>query len=364
MPKKILSCALLVLMSIAAFFSWHSVDRAIFAEGASDFWLPLVWLSLFAVFLSLSIVLVREKIWVWSALAVSLLLSLIFVHAFLHLGIVALAWVFVFAAGKSIGEDIESSLRIHLMKSLYRGIFLVVIAFALMISSQYYFSVRNLDSRNVAPDISSGGVTTGAINLILPRISPEFRQAKSDEITMDDFLGEIYETIIRREGEELKSKLESGANDMQKEQAERILEIELGRKLTSDERKQLESLGSAATLEIGKVSPQIKQEVLEEWKKELSKSAGFEVEGQEKVADIFVAIANAKIEKLAAPKADQEKSGVLPLIFSMIMFFTLITLGSVLSRFWIAVAAAVFWVLKKTGAVRVETETKEAEVIR
>ncbi|KKT88518.1 MAG: hypothetical protein UW95_C0006G0040 [Parcubacteria group bacterium GW2011_GWC1_45_14] len=364
MPKKILFHVLLFLTVVAAFFSWYSVDRAIFAEGASDFWVPLGWFSFFAVMLSLSIVLVRKRVLLWAAFFVSLSVSFFFVHSFLHLATVALSWVFVYAAQRSIEEDIETSIKIHLMKSLHRGIFLVVIAFVLMISSQYYFSIRTLESERIAPNISKGGTTSWVINMVLPRISPEFQQVKSDEITTDEFLGEIYETIIKKEGEEIKNKLESGASSLQKDQAEKMIENELGRKLTNDERKQLEAFESGSSLKMPSVSPQIKQDIIREWKKELSKSAGSEIKGDEKVSDLFVVIMNSKIDELAEPRAGKEKSKVLPLIFTMVLFLTLIPLGSFASRFWTGIAAGMFWVLRKAGLVSVVTETREAEVIR
>ncbi len=364
MPKKILSWCLIVLVVVFAFLSWYSLDRAIFAEGASDFLVPLVWFSFFVVALSLLIVLVTEKRWVRLTALFSLALSFVFVHNFFHLAVVLVAWAFVLVAMRNINNDISSSLRISLTKSLHRGIFMIVMALGLMISGQYYFSVKDLNPANIAPSISKQGMASEIIGLVLPRISPEFKQVESDEINTDEFLGEIYETIIKREGEEIKNRLESGADGIQNEQTQKIIEDELGRELTADEKNQLKMLGNEIPSKVPTVSPQIKQEVLQEWKKELSKNVGFEVTGQEKVVDIFVIIVNSKIGELVELKPGEKKSTVLPLMFAMILFLTLIPVGSLASRIWTVMAAGIFWILRKAGLIRVEMETKEAEVIR
>lgn len=364
MPQKTLSYVLMFSTVFFSFFSWRSVHQAIFTQNASDFWAPLVWFSLFAVATCLLIVLVQEKVTVWVTFLISLLLSLIFIQSFVHVLMIVLAWVFLYIAKRNIKEDIDSSIRIHLTKSLHRGVFMIVVAFVLMISSQYYFSLRNSGSARVTPNVSKGGAVSSIIKFALPKISPEFKQVKSDDITMDEFLGEIYETIVKREEADMKSKLEAGVSSLQSDQMAETLENELGRKLTDSEKEQIAMLKNTPSLEVPLMSPDIKQNVIEEWKKELSKTAGLEVTGDEKVVDVFLVIINSKINNLAEVKSGNEKSAILPLVFAMILFLSLMPLGSFVSRFWTILAAAIFWVMRRFGWVKVEMETKEAEVIR
>lgn len=363
MLRKTLSYVLVSLIVIAAAFSWRSVDRAIFAEGASDFWVPIIWFSVFATLLGLAVVLVRERVMLWIFLAISLLLSFIFIRNIFHLVPLALSSVFIFAAQKSIEEDIESSVRIHLAKSLHRGIFLIVIAFAMMISSQYFFSIRTLDSEKLTPNVSKGGLVGNVINLVLPRISPEFRQVKSEEITVDQFLGKIYESSVKRRSEKIDEEMKASGDRGLESDMKSTLESELGRRLTADESKQLESFENKTSLELSALAPELKKDFLEEWKKGLSEAANFRISGDEKIEDVFVTIINSKLDELAQPVQGRRGSGMLPVIFTLILFLTLVSLGSFAARVWVMLTAGVFWILKKTGIVKIETVTREAEVI-
>jgi|GEM_PF-7128281 len=363
MPEKILSRVLIFLTIFFSFLSWRSVDRAIFSQGASDFFVPLVFFSLFAVALSLSIVLVRGKIWIWSVVFLSLGTSLFFPYDFFHLLAVFLAWGLIVTSARNINSDIGASLRISLTKSLYRGSFLITLAFALMISSQYYFSAKRMDPADIAPNISKSGVTSQVTNFILPRINPEFRQIESNEITVDNFLGEAYEAIIRKEDERLKNGTDFETEVSSKDLMGKMIEDELGRKLTDDEKKQLEQMETIAPSKVATLSPQIKQEVLAEWKRELSRLSGLEIKGNENVTEMFVSVMNSKMDELASVEK-RGTSGVLPAIFSIILFLTLVPLGSLVSRFWIMVTTGIFWILKRMGIIKIVLETKEVEVIR
>lgn len=363
MPRKITPYVLAAIVLSFSFFSWLSVNRAIFSKDYSDFWVPLIWFSLFAIGLCLLVVLAKEKIFVRVVLFLSLVPSLFFVWDFLHMLVAIFAWALLFGAEKNINKDIETSTKINLLKSLPRGTFLVVVALAFVICSQYYFSVRSLDPLKMAPTVSKGGAVGGMVNLVLPWISPEFKRVSSEEVSIDDFLGEIYELVIKRESEELKNKMESGADSFQKNQVESLLEMELGRKLTEDEKLQLGEVGLGDQMESIAMSPQIKGEVVSQWKKELSKSAGFEVVGSEKVADIFVAVFNSKVEDFVEVDEKGEKAKLIPIVFSIILLISLVSIGSFVSRLWIPIAALAFLIFRKTGIAKIEKKMVEAEII-
>lgn len=364
MPKKTLPYVLFFLLLVSAFFSWQSVSRAIFSESASDFWVPFLCFSFFVITLSLSIVLVRAGIASVSIFFLSLALSFFFVQSPMHFVAVAVAWALIFVAQKNIRTDIEMSIKIHLMKSLHRGMFLIVVALVLMISSQYYFSIKTLDENLIIPKINKSEMTDVVVNFILSYIDPQFKQVKNEDLTVDEFFDQLYETVIKKETDGLKNKTETEAGDLQISQTEKILEEELGRKLTEDEKKQLSAFKSATSATVPVISPQIKQNVIDEWKKEFSKVAGFNMKGDEYIADIFVVIVNSKINEIATPQPGAVKSSILPIVLTILLFLTLVPTGSFVSRLWIGVSAGIFWLLRKAELIIVETEIKEAEVIR
>ena len=363
MSKNIIAHVFGWMAVIGAFFSWRAVDRAIFVEGAGDFWVPLFFVSVFVVAIDLVIVLIGKKRYFGIIVFGSLFPSLFFSSTLGHLATVVVAATIIFVAGRNIKTDIDDRVKIRLMKSFHQGAFMVMVGIVMVISSQYYFSIKKLDSGSIVPNISDGGVASTAIDFLLPLISPEFRQTKSDGISVDEFLGGIYEKAIGNDDAEVKNITGNEMDGIRKEQMEGLIEAELGRELTVDEKEQVAIWGTEESFDISLRAPEIKEDFMREWKRELSRSIGIEVVGNENVADIFVAVMNSRMDKLTSSNMS-ESQGALPAVFALMLFLTLIPVGSLMSRVWTSSAAGIFWIMRRTGVINVETETKEAEVIR
>lgn len=363
MHNKILTWILLFIVTVSALISWFSIDRAIFDVNASDFWRPLFWVSIFAITFSLSAAIVRNSLLVQIALAISLILGLIFTQDIFHIVIIIVAWLVFFLAEKGIKVDIKDSIKINLLKSLPRGSFLIVVGITLVITSQYFLSIKGIDSSKITPNISRTENTINLLNFILPWVNPQFKEVKSEEMNIDNFLGDIYETMALKIENEKSSSFDFEDKNIQVDEARKKIETELGRKLTEDEARQFDSLNSGQSISIQSASPQIKESIVSEWKKELSKSAGFEIHGEEKVADVFVSIVNYKINDFFEPNVENSKSEIIPIIFSIILFLSLLSMGTFISRFWIFIAFVIFWLLKKAKIIQIDRQMKEVEII-
>ena len=90
---------------------------------------------------------------------------------------------------------------------------------------------------------------------------------KSDQISMDDFLAELYEVISAKQSD-------NKMNDI---------------------------LSSSASVS----ESELRQIVVDDWKKQLSQTAGFKIAGDEKVNDVFVALINSRMSKFSVVRGQE-----------------------------------------------------------
>lgn len=360
MPKKILPYALAALTLVAAVLSWWSVYRAVNVAEAGNFLVPLIAFSFYAVSISLATVLVKEGYFLAAVLGVSMFSGLFFVAVLYH-GMVIMAAFFILLWSKeSIRSDLESGIKINLGRSLHRGVHFMVLALSVAIVSQYFFTIRHFEADRLVPRLERTQVTNRVITVLLERINPEFRQVEAEELTVDQFLEAMFDDIQQKEIEE--GNREAGMP------LENVFESGLGENLSVDQKEALsrffEEMKSGQQEVVRQLSQEERKIFIQTWKNQISEMVGFEIGGDEKVADIFVVILNSRINELVRSRVDaREASPFFPMIMAMALFFVLYPLGSVLSYFWIAASRIIFWILKKTGAVKIVTVSKEAEEI-
>lgn len=355
MPKKPLPYVLAVLVIISAFFSWQAVNSAIVVEGASNFLVPILWFSVLAIILSLMFSLVGERLIIIITIITSLVLSFIFVHDYRHLIAFAIAIGFLLASRELVKADIDLSIEISLGKSLNRGMFSVVFAFAFMVTSQFFFTAITLDTNKLIPKLQANNTSTVVISFVLSKISPGFKAVESKELSVDEFLSELFSLIIKKETEAARDKLGINTEDLSERSG-----------LSEDQVRKLEGfVGGVVKEPVQNITEEIKRTAVAGWKKELSKLAGFTVEGDENISEILVAIINARVNKFADPSLENSKNAeLLPAVLSLILFLTIIPLGGLLSKIWIYTSWFLFWILKRSGIVKIRSKTSKIEVLQ
>ncbi len=323
MLKKNLNKILMVVILVSALLSWWSIDRAIMVESASNFWWPFLIFSILAVCLVLFFALERQRLMILAVCFGVTALSLIFVFKAGHLLFVLVGVLLLFKGWVIACGDFDSSLKISFRRNSQRSIFYIIVALSLIVTSQYYFTVRNLPEINLSLD--SNKLTNGIIDWSLSKVSPDFSKMKSDQISMDDFLAELYEVISAKQSD-------NKMNDI---------------------------LSSSASVS----ESELRQIVVDDWKKQLSQTAGFKIAGDEKVNDVFVALINSRMSKFSVVRGQENSPQLLSFVLALILLLTLLSLGPFLRFFWLYLASMVFWILKKTAIVRVKLEDRLAEII-
>ncbi len=338
---------------VAAFFSWYSVERAINVFNSSTWLAPMAWFFLLFTLLCLEFVLVKNRIVSGAAAVVSCALSLVFAPSLVHLGACFFGISLIFLAEDGIKKDLELNIKIDLGKTIRTGKSFLVLALAVLITSQYYFSVRDSTAGKV-PKFELGGISETLTPRILSAVNPSFKNIESEDLTVDQFILQIEE-----------SQKESGGLEINDGDLDKLIGQPSGAELTSQQRElikkdALEKMNQAE----GALDESKKAFILQEGRKKFSEIAGRELTGTEKMSVVFSDAINNKISDYFQPSlAESGGFPLLPMVFSLILLLTIIPLGSFLSRFSIYLCRLVFWIMVKRNYVMIEKVMMEVERI-
>jgi len=367
MPKKILSYFLYAFILISAFFAWMSISRAVFVEDSSHFLMPVILFSCFATFLGLSFILIKERFFSFIIYVFALALSLFFVSNPYHFISLSIGLILFSGASEFTRRDLENSIRVSPLKSLGRGMYEVSLALAIIISSQYLFSIDMLESQDIVPEFRINRVTTKVISFGLSKVSPEFEKVDSEQLSVDDFLDELYEVVLRKQTESISDQTAIVNSTPTEEQKIIINEMVNGTfegQLSEEEIAQYQMMAYSDVSSPVEVSEEIRKSAVSQWKKSLSEAAGFEIKGDEKIADVMIALINSKVNDFVNTKeAEGKRFNALAIIFAAALLLALISLSTLLSRIWVWISYFIFKILKKTRAVEITTIVKEVQII-
>lgn len=338
---------------LTAIISFYSISRAIKVAEASTWLVPMIWISIFAISLFLTAILVKNILAAEIVIAASLMTSLIFALDLIHLAIVV-ACIFMILSGVfAIRRDLDLNVKISLWKSLYMGKFGIIFAVAILISSQYFFTIKNIEGAVNVPKFDVSEVAGPLIAPILGIVNPEFAQASSQNLTIDEFIIQTQKENQQNlfQGEDLNS-----LNLIEQNIPQNISEPQR----SAIKQRALEEMKQTSD----KVLEQNQQLVLQEGRRQFSKIAGKKIEGSEKVSEVFVGMINSKINNYFQPVGgEQKRSEFYPLILSLILFLTIWPLGSLLSALWFSIVILLFKIFVKLKLVEIGKVMVEREMI-
>lgn len=349
MKKNILKYVLPSLMIVASFFAWLSVYRAMKIPETSIWMVPAICFSLYVILICLVAVLVRQEIVVELVITFSFLLSLLFTFSVGYLLILVLCILLMLYAVRNIRNDLDLNVKISLWKSLYTGKFKIALALAIIISSQYFFFVSKTDGQKTVPNFDVSSMTSKLVEPILGIINPEFKKIQQDGLTVDQF---ILENQKNSESTFLLNN-------------EETIDKQIPADLPS---KQRESLKQQTLQQINDSQAQLLQKnndlIQEQGRKQLSEMVGRDLQGDEKIADVFAGFIDKKINDFFQPEMGEDApSSLLSYIVTVVLFLTIWPIGSVLALVWFIIVISIFKILLYFGLVEIKTITVEREMI-
>lgn len=350
MKKNNLAIALMFLVFLSGLVAFFFVSRAIKIPESSTWIVPMLWISIYMVSVGLAGVVVKNRLAFEMVVALSLLTSLTFAFSWFHLAFTILAIVLILGGLYSLQKDLDLNVKISLWKSLYMGKFKMIMAMAIVVSSQYFFTIKTMEGPVNVPRIDLSEIAGPLLSPLLGIVNPQFAQASKENMTVDEF-------IIK-------------SQDSQNDASDQLDSLELieANMPAGISEKQKELLRQQALAQMSgarsKMLEQNRQLILLEGRKQFSKIAGKDIKGDEKVSNIFIGMINDRINNYFQPDvAGQEKSDFFPLVLTSILFLTIWPLGSLLSILWFLAIIVIFKVLVKYGLVEIKKVAVEREMI-
>lgn len=318
------------MIVIFGFISWMTVDWAINIPTSSTWLIPMVYCLLFFIALALGAILIKNKTILFLALAVSFLGSLYFAFSFWHALILIFCFFLALAGIERISSDFNHNIKFSITKSVRTGKTLIILALSIAITSQYYAEVRNTDKVNIIPKFEMGEV----VNQILPMIYPDLKNNIEDDLTVDEFILE-----------------------MSKQNADSFLQDTLENSGASSK-----NLGINET-QMAQIIESNQDKIIDQQRKSFAKIAGIPLSGEEKISDVFSEMINNRISEFFSPSLQKNSLPILPWIASLILFLTVVSLGSLFGSLAGYLVAFIFWLMRKANLVKVSKVMVEMEVI-
>ena len=354
MKKKILEYTLIIVTLLSAFASFFTINRAISISEASTWMVPMIWISIFCISLCLSGILIRRKMEVEFLVIAAFLLSLVFAFSFWHFIVLFFCIFLMLSSLSNMRSDLDMNVKIDLWKSLYLGKFKLILALALLISSQYFFTIKNAQGLINIPKLDLSGVTLNILKPILGTVNPGFKAIVQENLTVDQYI--------------LKSREDSDPLSVDAayfSYNDEVLEAEIPANIPKAQKELLKQQAKQQLSEAQlKLSQKNTELVLSEGRQQLSKMAGFQLIGNEKMADIIVSPINKTInDYFQLNIAKNNQSPIFPLILTIVLFFTIWPLGSLLSIIWFGIVILVFTLLVRLNFIKVQKIMVEREMI-
>jgi len=352
MRIKILKYVLIFLTLLMSFLAWQSVDQAINVSGSSIWGAPVILFSLLFIFLYLSIVLIRRILFLQLMIGAIFLLNLVFAFSLSHILIIMLAYLLATWSVLRIKRDLRLNVKVSLWKSIRMGSAWILLALAIVITSQYYYEIKNKNSELVIPQINIDEASGGLTSKFLSAINPEFKDLDQDGLTVDQLIVQIQ----KKQNPEQEANVPSETLAQIDEMIENS-----GVALSPEQKKELRDNTLA---KIGASSAEQDKLILQEGRKKFSEIAGTTIKGDEKVSQVLSDVVNQKINQyLGSGLDDSQKSSPLPFIMAIGLFLTILPLGSLLNTLWILIVAAIVWIFIKSNLISIARVPVEMEVI-
>ncbi|MBU2028330.1 hypothetical protein KJ761_00345 [Patescibacteria group bacterium] len=309
MKRKILDYVLAFLTLFCSWLFWQAVNQAMTNPDASTWIVPIIWFSLFAVLFFLDLIIIKIRYLVFIILLGSFLGELFFFPIFNIISFLMgllVVW--------RVKMELAYGIRINLRRIIRSGALIFICAWSFAIASHYYFASQKNKMASPIPEFKMEGTTKVIVYKVLAKINPAFQKIEEENLTVDQF-------IVQGQ--------------------------------------------SQSAIEVPELLEEMKQElVIEESRKKLSEISGFNLSGEEKVADVISQIINKKIIDIMP--VSRERDGKFSPIFLIIasgLFFSLIALGSILIYLWTILVCIIFFFLRKADLVRLAYITFEREIL-
>lgn len=346
--REIFGIFLVLIEGLLSMKAWESFFAlSLHSDMMGTLW-ALLWFSLLGTIFFLGMIVWGVKIIQILGAVLLFVPSFLFVRTWYH-GVFVffsclLAWMSVLLVQKEMDE------RIHFrfFRTAEVGSFICILALSLSLSSVYFSSIQTNSWEELVPRFSIGQGTAITAFKTVAYFNPEWKQLTDQEITVDGFLRSLPQ-------EKVSSGQVSGDAP-----SFTLTDAFVTPALEEYMKKNGIESGSAGREEL------FQELTLQARRNQISLLVGKPLKGDEKIVDVFsLAIQHKILTALSGPEAAHQFSpNVIPLVLAVLLFLTLLPIGSVLALLWMALSTMLFSLARLFHWVILERLDREQEVLR
>lgn len=330
--REILGIFLVLAVALLALGMWGSFSVSALGGTGYASLRTLIWASaLAAVFFVGAVVWNNVPLRTAGAFAV-FLPGPLFIPTLYHAAFCLIAAGAAWWGIRDVQHETEDHLRFRFFRNARSGQFAFVFSVALAISSGFFSIQQGATWESLIDRFEISEGTSSVIMSAAGFVYPELRGSSDGPMTVDQFL------LSMQEGD-------GNASFVQKITASGIAS------LPSTLMESFADSSRTAFLAAGH--------------EQLAKLAGRPVSGDERIADVFAATLKGRIITALAgvSPAEHAMPRFVPFLLSVVLFLTLLPVGSLFGLIWITAAWILFSFFTMAGWVRIGVETREQEVL-
>jgi len=324
--------ALLVTTFGALFFL--CVTRSIGGNSLINPWVSaMMCATVFEMFLILFAITVGAKKMIAPIAIIAFLPSIIFVPIVWHMLVVVIAIVLAVQGLYTMRQTLFNTLKIDIATIVRSGIVYVSFALVIVITSQYYFFIKN--NTVVAFDV---GNYVKASNFVVDYIlkTSNVDNVSINVMTVDDFLHFMMERVYAQDQKQ-------------------------GPQISSEDEGLMVRFADQVGANVMELEQAAENQVLEQMRTNVSDMINRDVAGDELIADVFSEIISTQIDNAMTHNAFLRQNKAI--IFAVMFFLIIFSLASIVRILVGLVTRFVFMLLREFKIVRVTKTKRDAEVI-
>jgi len=336
--REIFGVFIVLITGLLSLGSWKVFFGASLNPDLYNTSLALAWFSfLGASFLLGAVVWQGFRFQLFGVLAL-LVPSLLFVHEWYYFVIILFSGTLAFLSIRFTQQEIADRIRFHFFRSVRAGSFMFILALSLALSGTYFASIQQESWEELVKRFSVGEGTATAVFKTSAYFYPEWKTLATEGTTVDEFL------LSLKKDETLPPEVFTEA---------------LTSPTLSDYLKQ-GMLGQVINEQA------VSQELyLRAGRDQIASLLGRPVSGEEKIADVFsLAVQRKIITVLSGEQVSEHFSPtIIPFVLTLLLFFTLLPLGSLASLLWILWSFLFFRLALFFGWIQLEKAMKEQDIL-
>ncbi len=344
--REILGASVIFCVSVTAFFSWSMFLSAVLRPDLFNVSGAIAWFSLLGTLFLFGTIIWQKRLFRWLGVFSVFLPGLFLVHTWSHIAVVLVAVLIVFSSVQAIQREIRDRIRFRFLHIVRSGSFTFILGLSLALSSAYFSSIERESWEELVPRFSLGEGTANIVFKTVAYFYPSWKNLADEDMTVDGFLLSLPQkegsaflpvpnvTVVMKGGE---------------------VSQELTAYLQQELASQMTTLGQAPGEEA----------LLQAGREQIASLVGRDVSGSEKIADVFsLALQQKIVTVLSSEQTVQRVSPtIVPVVLAVLLFFTLLPLGSIIVGVWMLVAWLLFHGVLSLGWLKMGKVTVEQDIL-